>query len=348
MKKSSRGFTLVEIIGVITVLSVILIFSVPALTRTLKTNEQKKYDDYIDNIRIASENYMIDKLKEGKFFEDGKNYNYITLGNLIDSSYVKETIANPENDKELSRDTRIKISKEIDGTYSYDVQEYYNTTGDYNKDNLIIHYDAVEYSKDNVFKSLTNEIDYDYSTAAQWTETGILYDKTRSSAPQTLLSESYSTDKITISFNIRSLEELGVGSSDYTYPLYLRNYIDNSMKQATYTGFRRNIGLFYQNFSGGTQHNIVFSGPALTIKKDKNYTVTFVQDGLTTRSLYLNGVLMKTFTDLSLSNNIEYNRIQISPRLYNLKLNNVLVYNKAMSGEEIQDLYQLDKERFGE
>lgn len=334
--KKQRGFTLIEVIGVITVLAIILIVAVPSLTKTLKRNEQNKYNDYIDNLKIAAENYVVDKLIEDQFFEEGKDYNYISLGDLIDAGYVKKTITNPENSKILSRDTRVKVYKESDDTYSYDVQEYYNAASDYNKNNLIVHYDSVEYNKDNVFKNLTSEADFDYSSKGYWTEEGIYLGKDNSTS-RTTLKQDYETENITISFSIKSLDELGNGSADYSYPVILYN----NGSYAARGGFRKNIALFY-----GSGHNTVFvlSG---NLEQNKNYTLTFVQDGLSTRRVYVNGALRDEQNSIS-ATNIQYDEIVIGPKLYDFKLNNVLIYNRALSGEEIQEIYELDKERFGE
>lgn len=332
-----KGFTLIEIIGVVTILSLILIVAVPSLTKTLKRNEEKKYNDYIENLNIAAENYAVNKLKKGQFFEDGKDYNYISLGQLIDDGYIKDTIKNPENNKILARDSRIKVSKKVDGTFEYDVQEYYNNTSDYNNSNLIIHYDAVEYNPNNVFKSLTNEIDYDYSSRGQWTEDGIYFDKNKPSNIKQKLNNEYSTDKITVSFNVESLDELGTGGSDYTFVVQLLNGNYHTVR----TACRKNVCLFY-----GSGKDAVFV-PKTQIKSNKNYTITFVQDGLAIRKIYINGILEQAISNLSLSN-IVYNNVTISPDIYNLKLNNALVYNRVLSDSEIQELYQLDKERFGE
>ena len=65
-----KGFTLIEIIGVVVILSLLLILTVPSLTKTLKRNEQNKYNDYIDNLKIAAENYVVNKLKEGVMIDD--------------------------------------------------------------------------------------------------------------------------------------------------------------------------------------------------------------------------------------------------------------------------------------
>jgi len=122
MIKNKRGFTLIEIIGIVTILSLMLLLAVPAITKTLKRNEQNKYDDYIDNLKLATESYIVGKLKEGVTIED--TY-YVTLGDLIDAKYVQESVKNPENEGTLSRKTSIKVTKNLDGTRDYSVQEHY-------------------------------------------------------------------------------------------------------------------------------------------------------------------------------------------------------------------------------
>lgn len=117
-----KGFTLVEIIGVVTVLALILIVAVPSLTKTLKRNEQKKYDDYIDNLKMAAENYVVSKLKEGLVIGD---YFIVSLGDLIDSGYVNDTVTNPQNDQKLTRNTIIKVKKDLDNTFKYNIKEFY-------------------------------------------------------------------------------------------------------------------------------------------------------------------------------------------------------------------------------
>lgn len=128
MKNNKRAFTLIELIGVIAVLALILLVAVPALTKTLKRNEQKNYDDYIDNLAFVSENYIIQKLKEGVTI-DGDYY--ITLGELIDNGYIANTIVNPDNNHTLSKETRIKVNRNIDESFNFAVQEHYLLPDDY-------------------------------------------------------------------------------------------------------------------------------------------------------------------------------------------------------------------------
>ncbi len=339
--KNKRAFTLIEMIGIITILALIMLIALPSMTKTLKRNEQKKYDNYINNLKLVSENYLVDQLQK-KNITFNNDVTYFSLGDIIDAGYVKDVITNPNNDKKISRDTRIKVTQNIDSTYSFEVQEYYNNISDYNKEDLIIHYDAVKYIGESKFINNTNEVDYDLGSNVTWTEDGMLFEK--QTAPVIDLNKKYSTDSITVSFNVKSLDELGTCGSCYTWPLYLLNY-DSSTNNSTITqfAFRESTFLIY-----GSGNNTVLSSSSL--EKDKNYTITFVQEGLTTRRVYVNGKLAdnrSSKTGLSLST-IVYNRIQLRPKLYDLKINNLLIYNRALSSNEIENLYNLDKERFGE
>ena len=339
--KNKKGFTLIEVIGIIAILALILIVAVPSMTKTLKRNEHKKYDNYINNLKLVSDSYLVDQLqKKNITFEN--DITYFTLGDIIDAGYIKESITNPNNNKKITRDSRIKVTKNLDGTYSFEVQEYYNDISDYDIKNLIVHYDCVKYNDNKVkyndnglknkFKNYVSETDYDFGNNATWTEDGMLFEK--KSISSTKLNQSYSTDKITISFNIKSLEDLNT-----TYTLPLKIYNDSTLTGSI--GFNKTAVSFDV---GGYATVLPIS---IELEKNKNYTVTFVQNDLTKRQIYINGELANETTNLSLST-INYNTIQISPLTYNLKINDLLIYNRALSDDEIKNLYNLDKDSFGE
>ena len=336
---NKRGFTLIEVIGVITVLSIILIVAVPSLTRTLKRNEQNKYNDFIDNLKIASENYVVKLLKSGEVVNETI---YMTLGDLIDSGYINETVANPEYNKTLSRDTRIKAYKEVDGTYSYDIHECYNTTEDYDKEDLIVHYDSIQYSPNNVMKNLTGETDFDYSRGGAWTEEGVLFSKGENSMPTIRLNNEYLTEQLTLSINLESLDEIVESNYQYFTVLDYNNNYNNPVLFA----FKKSVALFY--WSGD---QTVFSNYQKPLTKEKNYTLTYVQENLSTRKLYVNGELWHDAKNLNLTP-INYNGFKFNPQtmtnVYDLNVHNLLIYNRGLTADEVKELYELDKERFGE
>ena len=52
MKK--KGFTLIELIAVIVIMGLLLLIVLPATTRLMKENENKKYDEYYNLIEKAA------------------------------------------------------------------------------------------------------------------------------------------------------------------------------------------------------------------------------------------------------------------------------------------------------
>ena len=86
-----KGFTLVELIGVIVILGVIAAFSVPALTKTMKNSADKEYEEFVKNITLAAENYFHNET-------DGKidSRVFIKISTLVNSGYLKKEIINFE------------------------------------------------------------------------------------------------------------------------------------------------------------------------------------------------------------------------------------------------------------
>ena len=78
MKKNA--FTLVELLGIITIIGIILLMAVPSLTGTLKRSEEKECTNYKKTIDMAAENY---------FFEN-KSETSVEVQELEKQGYLKE------------------------------------------------------------------------------------------------------------------------------------------------------------------------------------------------------------------------------------------------------------------
>ena len=52
-----KGFTLVELLGVISIMAVILLLSVPAVTNILKKATESEYYSFEENVFLATEAY---------------------------------------------------------------------------------------------------------------------------------------------------------------------------------------------------------------------------------------------------------------------------------------------------
>jgi len=85
MKKN--GFTLIELIAIIVIISVILLVSMPSLLKTLQNTENKQYNDYLNNLYIATETYITNNEEYlSKLDTDGK-YVEIYIRELVEAGY---------------------------------------------------------------------------------------------------------------------------------------------------------------------------------------------------------------------------------------------------------------------
>jgi len=86
--KKNNGFTLIELIAVIVMMGMILLIVFPAMSRLLKSNEEKRFDSYYDSVQEALELYARTRRDElggirgngcvdDKKLSDLKEYDYI-------------------------------------------------------------------------------------------------------------------------------------------------------------------------------------------------------------------------------------------------------------------------------
>jgi len=101
--KKNNGFTLIELIGVITLLSLIVLVSVPVIINTLNKSEQKEYDEFKKILENAAELYLErNRNLYPDFGEIGDTID-ITAETLIKEGYLKEHLKNPINDNDVSK-----------------------------------------------------------------------------------------------------------------------------------------------------------------------------------------------------------------------------------------------------
>lgn len=89
MINMKKGFTLVEMLAAITVLAIIIIISVPAVTSMLKRNDVSKYEEFKKDLFLGAETYIeANRSLYPNISNADATYN-ISLGVLRDGGYVK-------------------------------------------------------------------------------------------------------------------------------------------------------------------------------------------------------------------------------------------------------------------
>ena len=128
---NDRAFTLVELLGIIIILSVILTLVFPSVTGIINQSKETTYQTQINKVLNAAYDYT---LKNPKFLPESGEISFITLGELKQEGLIESDFTNPENLEAFPNDLIViirntneteydkKISKK-EGKYLYTVKE---------------------------------------------------------------------------------------------------------------------------------------------------------------------------------------------------------------------------------
>ncbi len=118
MNKRIKGFTLVELLAVIVILSLLLLLAVTTVSSQFKNSKDELYDTQLNNVKLAAEMWGSDNKVKLNSISDCVT---LTLGYLKDEGYVDANIKNTYT-KELFKDDEVfvNITKETN-RYKYEV-----------------------------------------------------------------------------------------------------------------------------------------------------------------------------------------------------------------------------------
>ena len=102
-----KGFTLIELIAVLVLLSLIAIFTFPSVNKTIKDRKEALYNVQIDNIKASAVSYID---KNGLFKDNDKVI--VTLCQLKQSGFTDEKIKNPIDNKYIPDDSLVIVTKD--------------------------------------------------------------------------------------------------------------------------------------------------------------------------------------------------------------------------------------------
>lgn len=108
MKKN--GFSLVELLGILTLIAVITLITIPSINYVVKQGKEKSYKTQVSSIELAISDYYT----ENKYNIDTKSDVSITLEDLKNDGYLSYDFRNPKNNKCFSNDNSFLIKFEDD------------------------------------------------------------------------------------------------------------------------------------------------------------------------------------------------------------------------------------------
>ena len=141
-----KGFTLVELLGTITILGVIMLIVSPIARNIIESSKEELYEVQVVNIEDALKNWVVDNSRllpenEGETIT-------ITLGQLKAGGYVEAELRNPKNNKCFGNDMLLTVTR-YQKNYIYNVEDESSTETDtcdeYLKPYIILNGDAIVY-----------------------------------------------------------------------------------------------------------------------------------------------------------------------------------------------------------
>lgn len=111
-----KGFTLIELMGVIVILAILSVITVVGVDKMLLNGKQELYEQQIDIIELSAKNWLTDNPSERP--EDEPKI--ITINKLVESGYIESEIKNPKTGSNFDLETKIKITKN-NNTYEFKV-----------------------------------------------------------------------------------------------------------------------------------------------------------------------------------------------------------------------------------
>lgn len=118
--KNRYGFTLIEMMAIISLLAVLTLVTAPTIIRLYKSDSKKEYDEYIETLELATESYIksnIDKYPQLKTAGGSVN---ITIKTLRDEGYVKKNLINPKTKNNTLDTDGFKVTANSDMTLKYE------------------------------------------------------------------------------------------------------------------------------------------------------------------------------------------------------------------------------------
>ena len=121
--KNKKGFTLIELIGIIIILGVIVIIGIPSIMKILENNKNKKYEVFEKNLFLAAETYVSDHIEEIDALKVvGGTYEVRIYTLLREKLINNKALYNPLTETNLNTNVAVvKVTVLEDMSYGYEL-----------------------------------------------------------------------------------------------------------------------------------------------------------------------------------------------------------------------------------
>ena len=106
MKKKNKGFTMVELLAVITIMGILTALAVPAVVKHIAKSRNTSFDTMLKSTYEAAENYMMDN---NILLHSGDPDYPILIKDLVDNQYLEALIDPVGNGGRCDTNTNSKV-----------------------------------------------------------------------------------------------------------------------------------------------------------------------------------------------------------------------------------------------
>lgn len=117
----NKGFTLAELLGVIVILALITMITMPTITESLQNYKEKMCNTQLEEIVAAAKTWGADNLLKLPSSEDQTKT--VTLKTLSEYGYIDEEIQNPVTQKNFDPETTTVTITKQGKKYIYTLDE---------------------------------------------------------------------------------------------------------------------------------------------------------------------------------------------------------------------------------
>lgn len=339
--KNKKGFTLVELIGVILILSILLLITVPAIIELLDNSKTKKSEELSQSLELAAETYVE---QNRDLFPELDNIGakaFIRVGTLIDAELVKDNIKGV-NEEDIDNFTIIATTGN-DNIITYKYVSMDSDLSGYVKNNLILHYDGYHQPEGNIWEDLSGN--GNNGTLVNFTfplsyDNGVNFDGINDYINSGNSSMLNITDALTLSVTFK------MTSATFSGGLIIKG-LSGTWASNAYL-LRNNTGIQFNVADGTTNNRVKFSNA----KQNQWTNITVVTSKASGKLIfYVNGKVIgesdRTINDIivvadPLILGVGYGYTTF----FQGKIGSAMIYNRALTPEEVKVNFEVDKNRF--
>ena len=117
----NKGFTLVELLGVIVVLAIISGIATLAITNYIGNSKEKVYRNYVATLKTTVEDYLIDDFaKNGNLLPNVGGSRTFTLNDLINAKVIEE-LKDPNGGTCNQTTTIVTVKRDVDTDINFNL-----------------------------------------------------------------------------------------------------------------------------------------------------------------------------------------------------------------------------------